>query len=105
MVVSTSLGTTAQTDLLGGPVTIGSIFISNGSGTAFLKIYDDPSPTIGTTEPDLIIEVAGSKTVNWWIDGGLTLVNGLSVCASDTPGKAAGSNPTTFNLRLGLSGT
>tara|TARA_R110000824_G_scaffold375880_4_gene566878 strand:- start:581 stop:943 length:363 start_codon:yes stop_codon:yes gene_type:complete len=104
MVVITGLTNAAQTDLLGGSVTLGTLFIKNGSGgTAYLKIYDDAAPVVGTTEPDIIIEVANGKTVSWWIDGGLPLHNAISLCASDTPGKAAGSTASSFNVRVGLS--
>ena len=104
MVVIDNLTTTAETDLVGGSTTLGTISITNGSGgTAYLKIYDDANPTIGTTEPDIILEVSDGKTVSWWLDGGLRLNNALTVCASNTPGKATGSTPSNFDVRIGLT--
>ena len=52
--------------------TLFSVKLVNGSSSAaYVKIFDDESPTFGTTVPILVFPVAGSGTIFYEVPGGL----------------------------------
>ena len=68
---------TAATNTLNKNVTLapGKLFsckaVNSSSSAAYVKIFDDPSPTIGTTDPVLVFPVAGNATIIYAIPDGL----------------------------------
>jgi len=78
--------------------------VNNGdSNDVWVKLYDDTNPTMGTTDPDVILRIKANTREVHWIDGGLTLLYGLSLCAAESGGTAnTGSDPGSVTVRLGL---
>lgn len=62
---NTNANATPEKDVRNGAVTLYAVYIDNSvvdAVPAFLKFYDDADPTVGTTDPDLIIEAEGNGT-------------------------------------------
>lgn len=68
---------------------------TDNEAAAYVKLYDNASPTVGTTDPDEIIKVpAGEKLVHVFSAGdGLTFATALSAVAVTEPGTGGSSNP------------
>ena len=68
---------TASTNSLSSNVSTapGKLFtvkmINGSSSIAYVKIFDDEAPALGTTLPILVLPVAGSATIVYEITGGL----------------------------------
>lgn len=68
----------------------------------YIKLYDDLEPTIGSTEPTMILgPLPDSTRVVCTIVGGYAFANGISLIGSDAAGKAAGSSPAS-NINVDL---
>lgn len=86
-------------DVTGAASSIYSIDIDNidaGAPTIiYFKLYDDKSPTYGTTDPSVMIRVAANVRQVWTIAQGLTTANGVSLMASKADGPDATAAPDT----------
>jgi hypothetical protein len=77
----------------------GSIFqidvdnTDNGDNAAYLKIYDNPSPVVGTTAPSMIIKCPVNTRFSWVCPDGMPF-NDLSFAAVIEPGTAGTTAPT-----------
>lgn len=72
----------------------------NSDNPAYLKIYDNASPVVGTTAPDFIFKAAISKTMSLAVPSGLPF-NNLSfavVVSGGTAGTTGPTNPVTVRL-------
>jgi hypothetical protein len=89
----------AKDDVFAGAATIHSIFLdASGATTSYLKLYDNPAPTIGTTDPDVILMV--KEPCMWTILDGLAFTN-LSYGASAEDGTGGTATPTvTVKLHM-----
>jgi|TARA_B100001250_G_C19815958_1_gene798409 hypothetical protein len=102
----TDLENTGLSDFLSASTTIYTLDLDNAANGAltFFKVYDNASPTYGTTDPVVMIQVAASTRQVWSIAQGLSLTNGLSMMACTVDGAASGSNPgSNFNCSLVVS--
>lgn len=90
MAVETDLEADAKVNIFGTGVTLYSIDINNAAnaGTVvYLKLYDSSaSPTVGTTQPDHQLKVAGGARVIAYYPGGVSFTSGLSMNCSTTAG-------------------
>jgi hypothetical protein len=66
---------------------------NNSDNPAYLKIYDNASPVVGTTAPDFIFKAAISKTMSLAIPSGLPF-NSLSFAVVVSGGTAGTTGPT-----------
>lgn len=67
---------------------------SLNSSETFLKIYDSSAPTVGTTDPDIVIQVpASSKLSVSFLDSKPSFTN-LAWAALTTPGTGGTTGPT-----------
>lgn len=66
---------------------------ANSDNPAFLKIYDNASPTVGTTPPDFIFKVPVNQRRSMVIPDGLDF-NDLSFAVVTTGGTAGTTDPT-----------
>lgn len=66
---------------------------ANADNPAYLKIYDNASPTVGTTPPDFIFKVPVNRRLPMVIPDGLDF-NDLSFAVVTTPGTAGTTDPT-----------
>ncbi len=67
LVVQTDANSTSNNNVTGG---VGSIYqieidnTANSDNACYLKIYDNASPTIGTTAPDFIVKCPVNRKIN-----------------------------------------
>ena len=52
---------------------------------AYVKIVDAASATVGTTNPDIMIEVPAGETAHYVVEAGWTYSSGLSVWCTSGP--------------------
>jgi hypothetical protein len=76
-------------DIMGGATTVYTLDLENGVSGAptWFRIYDNTSPTFGTTQPDILIRVHNGAHSIWTIAQGLTLSSALTINATDADGK------------------
>ena len=105
IVSDTDADETSENDVRGGATTLYGIYADNtaNTGLVYLKFYDNVNPTVGTTDPDMILEIEGSSGgVNGGdvfipINGGtgMAFANGLSFACVTTGGTAGTTEPTS----------
>ena len=95
--MQTSGTSAADTDLLTG--TTGSVYTiainntANGSEEEHLKLYDSKAPTVGTTDPVMIIRAYRAKTLIMTSKQGVAFGTALSAAMVTTGGTAGTTNP------------
>jgi len=91
-----------RADITQSPGSLYYIKVINGiSATSiFLKLYDNTTATLGTTEPVFIIKVAASATRYCVIPDGMAFSSGITYAVTDQNGNQAAGG--SFS---GLSGT
>jgi len=97
LIVQTDANATADNNVTGAAGAIFQIEVdntANGDNPAFLKIYDNASPTIGTTAPDHIFKVPVNQTRNIVSPSGLDFT-ALSFACVTTGGTAGTTDPTS----------
>lgn len=94
-------------DLMAGPCRVMGISVSNVGGSAnavWLKLYDNVSPTVGTTAPDYSFPIPVNFADSIPIPvNGLKFNNGLSYSAEDTGGGTAGTGAPHDAVIVGLT--
>jgi len=103
LIKNTDVGATASNDVTGTSGTIYTIEIdntANGVDAAHFKIYDNASPTIGTTVPDWEFKIAVNQKRNIVCPGGLDFTNLSFACvtAGGTAGTTAPTSAVIVNL-------
>jgi len=58
---------------------------------AYLKIVDASSATVGTTNPDILIEIPAGESVNYIWEAGFPYAAGVSVWCTDAPQSSSNS--------------
>jgi hypothetical protein len=73
---------------------------ANSDNAAYLKIYDNASPTVGTTPPDFVLKVPVNQRRNMVIPDGLdfTDLSFAVVTAGGTAGTTDPTNPVVVKL-------
>jgi len=84
-------------DVMGGACTVYSMEIHNDGtgGTKYVKFFDDVNPTMGTTVPDFMFEVANNFRSILTFPAGITFVNGLSFAATTAATDASNADPSS----------
>lgn len=87
---------TASVNLLNGPATVFVIVVDNSANSdpSYVKLYNDPSPTVGTTIPDMVVRIAAASVRTVYIPSGVVFDTALSVGCVTTGGTAGTTNPT-----------
>jgi hypothetical protein len=67
----------------------------NADNAAYLKIYDDAAPTVGTTAPDFIFKAPISQTRDYVIPLGGDFTTALSFACVISGGTAGTTGPTS----------
>ena len=96
LIVQTDTDENANNDVTGAAGTIYQVEIDNSANpttAAYLKIYDNAAPTVGTTAPDLIFRVPVNQTRNFVVPSGFDFTNLSFACV--TTGGTAGTTPLT----------
>ena len=97
LVVDTDADETVNTSVTGAAGNIYQIDIdntANADNSAFLKIYDDAAPVVGTTPPDHIMKVPVSQRRGMVIPDGLAF-NDLSFAVVISGGTSGTTGPTS----------
>lgn len=97
LIVDTDATATVQSDVTGTSGVIYNIDIDNSGNSdnaAYVKIYDNADPTVGTTHPDLVLKVAISSRRSFVIPEGIAFTN-LSYCCVTNGGTAGTTSPTS----------
>ena len=90
-------------DIMPGATTIYSVDIDNiGSGVAYVRLFDEKSPTYGTTDPSVMIRVSATTRNVWTIAQGLQMTNGLSLMASQADGADATTAPAGSGTNMSI---
>lgn len=99
-----SLAATAIKDITTGAATVQAVAIDAGSADdLFVKLYDAIAPTVGTTEPEVILYAEGSGGTNGGhslidfrstVAGGVSLSTAITLAAVDNVGAADGPGKT-----------
>lgn len=95
LIVETAAGATPDNNVTGVAGTLYMVDVdntANGVDPAYLKIYSDPAPVVGTTPPDLIFLVGVNKRRSCVIPEGWAFT-ALSFAVVTTPGTAGGTAP------------
>jgi hypothetical protein len=92
MAHDTSAVNAAVDDVFGGSATLHTIVINNGGTKAYVKFYDAAEPSVGTTEPSIILVADASKVTVWNVVEGIAFTN-VSYNANNAAGKTSGDNP------------
>lgn len=104
MAQQTDATATADTDITGGgnlvvtTIEVDALTNSLGAGlVAYLKLYDNGNPTVGTTAPDMVLPTKGGVRHIFQISGGgYTFGTAVSMaCVTDGGGDAGTTSPTT----------
>jgi len=103
LVKDTDAGATAQTGVTGASGTVYMLDIDNTANptdVAYLKIYDDASPTVGTTDPDFIFKIPVNQRRQIVCPDGLdfAVLSYAVVTSPGTPGTAGPSNPVIVKM-------
>lgn len=99
-----TLSETGVLNILEGPCRLYSIIAQTSAGQIdFLKLWDDVSPVVGTTDPDYSFKVEADDWNSIALDpDGVVFDNGLSMAADDAGGTAGGTVSAAFNVVLVL---
>jgi len=91
-------------NVTGAPCLLYNIDIDNSLNPTqiiYFKIYDDGSPTVGTTPPDFIVKIEGGDRRSIVIPEGVNINTALTYCCTTqggTVGTVAPSNPVTVMM-------
>lgn len=101
-VKDTDADNTVEKDVCAGPCRLCHVHVTNpNAAVAYLKIFNNINPTLGTTDPDEIYECAGSGTEGGITDlpinpsKGLLFSEGLSYACVTAAGTAGTTSPTS----------
>ena len=103
LIKDTDANATPEVNVTGAAGTIYMIDVDNTGNpvdVAYLKIYDDAAPTVGTTDPDFIVKVPVNERRQVVCPDGLDFAT-LSfavVTAPGTPGVTGPTNPVIVQL-------
>ena len=97
LVVDTDANAVPKTSVTGAAGSIFQVDVDNsgnGDNAAYLKIYDDPAPTVGTSAPAQIVKCPVNTRLAWVCPDGLAF-NDLSFAVVIEPGTAGTTAPTS----------
>jgi hypothetical protein len=66
----------------------------NNANVVYIKIYDNSSPTVGTTDPEIILQGNGSGTTEYLFEPGLLCATAFKVACTTTAGTGGTTSPT-----------
>ena len=108
-IVDTDADGTAEHNVADGPCVLHSVLIENNANAAleYLKFWNAVAPTVGTTDPDMILPVNASDIVNYVFKEGTTagmsfFTTALSYACVTAAGTAGTTGPTS-NVKITLT--
>ncbi len=87
----------SENNINDGAATIYAITLDNSANAAvsFLKLYNSAAPTVGTTDPDMILKIAASVSRTFVFKTGNSFATALSYAAVTAGGTAGVTGPTS----------
>ena len=103
LVINTVTGAVASTSVTGAAGTIYQIDVDNSANSdnaAYLKIYDDAAPDVGTTSPDMVLRVPVNQRRCFVVPEGWDFSNLSFACVTTggTAGTTAPTNPVVVRM-------
>jgi hypothetical protein len=89
---------TAENNVRGGASTVFMVTADNtlnGGAASYLKFYDNAAPSVGTTDPVLIIPIAAGGTATWTNLAGFAFATALSFACVTTAGTGGIVGPSS----------
>jgi|3_EtaG_2_1085321.scaffolds.fasta_scaffold122062_2 SUMO ligase MMS21 Smc5/6 complex component len=74
-------------------IEIDNTAVGNASQANYLKLYNNVSPTVGTTAPDMCLMVTANTKRSYAFTEGILFGTGLSMACVTTPGTAGTTDP------------
>lgn len=105
LVVADNIDDSGIADATGKAGAFFVVHIINGTDGAYLNIYDDGNPTLGSVPPDWIFPVQANNTYVVYIDSGVAFDSALSLIGNQSAGGSAGAAPTNLDVRIMVSDT
>lgn len=93
---NSALNATAVNNIRVGATTLYIVTIDNSANSAitYVQLWNNASPTVGTTAPNLIFACPASTKMSYYLDiAGYPFTTGLSLAATTTP--TGSTNPAT----------
>lgn len=92
LMFNTDVDETEDVDVFAGAATIHSLRVDNSAGKAWVKLYDATTVSVGTTDPDYILQADPSETLVWTIVDGFSMTN-VTIAATNSAGTAGNTTP------------
>lgn len=88
---------TVEKNVNDGAATLYAVVVDNSANAAitYVKLYNVASPTVGTTVPDVILQVPVSVSRTYFFKQGLVFSTALSFAAVTAGGTAGTTGPTS----------
>lgn len=104
LIVNTDVDESADVNVTGAAAIIYLVEIdnsNNASDTVYLKLYNNASPTVGTTHPDLILPAPSGVKLTYATPQGVSFATALSMACVKTAGTDGTDGPgATVTARL-----
>jgi hypothetical protein len=103
LIAQTSVGATPDNNVTGAAGTLYMVDVDNTANTvdpAYLKVYSDAAPVVGTTPPDLVFLVGVNKRRAFVVPEGwsFTALSFACVTAGGTAGVTAPTSPVVVRM-------
>lgn len=103
LVEQTAASASANTNVVGAPCVVYTVDVDNAANVAaaYVKLYDSAAPTVGTTNPDVVVYVPAGLRRQYVVPEGVAFASALSfacVTAGGTPGTASPANPVIVRI-------
>lgn len=97
LVEQTSASAAANTNVVGAPCTIFTVDVDNTANVAasYVKLYDNAAPTVGTTNPDIVVLVPAGERRQYVVPEGVAFANALSFACVTVGGTQGTVSPSS----------
>jgi hypothetical protein len=103
LILQTTATAASNNDVVGAPCTLYTVDVDNTANAAssYVKLYNNASPTVGTTTPDLVVFVTSGVRRQYVIPEGVSFTTSLSfacVTVGGTAGTVSPSSPVIVRI-------
>jgi hypothetical protein len=97
LIEQTSATATANNNVVGAACTIFTVDVDNTANVAssYVKLYDNAAPTVGTTNPDIVVVVPAGDRRQYVIPEGVSFATALSFCCVTVGGTQGTISPSS----------
>jgi len=96
LILQTSATAASNNDVVGAPCTLYTVDVDNTANAAnsYVKLYNNASPTVGTTSPDLVVFANAGERRQFVIPEGVSFATALSFACVTVGGTAGTVSPS-----------